>query len=169
MLIDADAREQTCPEHQKTGQGEDGDLAARLSRGLGVVMPPAEVDPALGPGPDPSEVAAMAEQQERQDGDREYAHCNVLTIERRWLAEEVRDDEGQTPAQRRQRDVASDDEQNAERHHGDGAGHGVERQHASQAGRDPFASTEPEIDRKRMTQDRRQRHQDRQVWPRGNR
>ncbi len=40
---------------------------------------------------------------------------------------------------------------------------GIERQHGAQAGRDSLAASKLEINRKRMTQDRRQRDQDRQV------
>ena len=44
-----------------------------------------------------------------------------------------------------------------------GTGDRVERQHDAHAGRDPLAAPKLQIDRKRMTEDRRQPDQHRQV------
>ena len=138
--------------------------AARLRRAAGFTAQ-AQIDTALGAGPDSGEIAAMAHEQQDRNGDREYGHGNVLARKRLRIAQEMRGREGQPADERRERHISSHDQNSREGNRREGTGYGVERQHAAQAGRDAFASSKLEIDRKRMTQDRRQRHQNRQDRP----
>ena len=78
--------------------------------------------------------------------------------------EEVRGHEAHAARQRRQRDVTSQQQQHAEHHHGDArrrSGRGPALTPRLVA--TPLPPRNFEIDRKRMTEDRRQRDQHRQV------
>ena len=92
---------------------------------------------------------------------RLIAICSRLKGEE--SAREVRRRERQPAQERRQRNVTVSTKQHAERHHRTAHEIGIECQHGPHAGRDSLAASELEINRKRMTQDRRQRHQHRQV------
>ena len=87
----------------------------------------------------------------------------MLAIEGLGLAKEVRRREPDAADERRQRHVSRDHQHHAEHDRGDGAGGRIERQDHAQARRDSLAAPKLQIDRKRMTEDRGQPDQDRQV------
>ena len=103
----------TSANDDQAGHEHGRDLAARRAWPCRLGSPRPKRDAALGARPDPGQVAAMADEEQDQDGDREKTHGNMLTIQGRRFTQEVRRHEGHPCQKCRQRNVAGHAQENA--------------------------------------------------------